>query len=53
MFNKFTVSILLVAISLNFFIKPLDRSSLESSDYYLNTIKSLEEIFSLIISNET
>ena len=44
MFNKFTVSILLVAISLNFFIKPLDRSSLESSDYYLNTIKSLEEI---------
>ena len=44
MFNKYTVTILLLISSLSLFIKPLDRSPLESSEYYLKTIRSLEEI---------
>ena len=42
MFNKYTITILLIISSLSFFIKPLDRSPLESSEYYLKTIQSLE-----------
>ena len=42
MFNKYSTFIVSIVIVLIFTIKPLDRTPLEQSDYYKNTIESID-----------
>ena len=42
MFNKYSTFIVSIVIVLLFTIKPLDRTPLEKSDYYKNTIESID-----------
>ena len=44
MFNKFTVAILSVLSLLTLVIKPLDRTPLEGSRYYYNSLENIDEI---------
>ena len=44
MFNKFSIAILLTFSLLFVVFKPLDRTPLEESDYYKNTIKNFDGI---------
>ena len=42
MFNKYSTFIVSIVIVLLFTIKPLDRTPLEQSDYYKNTLESID-----------
>ena len=44
MFNKFTVAILLVFSLLIVVFKPLDRTPLEGSRYYYNSLENVDKI---------
>ena len=44
MFNKFTVAILSVLSLLTLVIKPLDRTPLEGSRYYYNSLENVDKI---------
>ena len=43
MFNKYSTFIVSIMVILIFTIKPLDRTPLEETDYYKNTLNSIDD----------
>ena len=51
MFNKFTITILSVFSLLIIVFKPLDRTPLEGSRYYYNSLENIDNIRGEIVDN--